>query len=99
MAKRKSKYSQTTNERKLSERDKIFIEMIEMLWQYTDEGLKQIAYDAGVHWGTLYSWKSAHTMKPRIDTLCKVAKVLGFEIVLQAKGKPKAKLRKLQLVK
>jgi DNA-binding phage protein len=97
MAKRNVKFPPNSHAQKMSERDKIFIEMIEMLWQYTDEGLKQIAYDADVHWGTLYSWKSAHTMKPRIDTLCKVAKVLGFEIVLQAKGKPKKKLRAMRV--
>jgi hypothetical protein len=63
-------------------REEIFLDMIHELWKYSDEGLRDIAEQAGCHWTTLYHWKGGKTMAPRIDKLAPVARVLGYNIVL-----------------
>lgn len=63
-------------------REAIFIEIIHELWKYDTEGAKDIAERAGCHWVTLFAWKSGRTNSPRIDKLAPVARVLGYEIVL-----------------
>lgn len=72
-------------------REEIFLDMIHELWKYSDEGLRDIAAQAGCHWTTLYAWKSGATMAPRIDKLAPVARVLGYNIVLQKVKAPVAK--------
>lgn len=42
-----------------------------------------VAETAGVSDQTLYNWHNGLTHKPRIDTITKVAKALGYEIVLE----------------
>ena len=69
-------------------REEIFIDLIHELWKYNDEGLRDIAEQAGCHWVTLYAWKSGKTMAPRIDKLAPVARVLGYNIVLQKTKSP-----------
>lgn len=64
-------------------REAIFLDLIHELWKYSDEGLRDIAYQAGCHWTTLYAWKAGKTGSPRIDKLAPVARVLGYNIVLQ----------------
>ena len=75
---------------KLSEetREAIFIDIIHELWKYSDEGLKDIAEQAGCHWVTLYAWKSGRTNAPRLDKLAPVARVLGYDIILQKRKGP-----------
>lgn len=49
---------------------------------------------SGVTNVTLYNWLNGKTLYPRIDTLTKVARVLGYEIVLKKlPSQPKAKLK------
>ena len=69
-------------------REEIFIDVIHELWKYSDEGLRGIAAQAGCHWVTLYAWKSGKTMAPRIDKLAPVARVLGYNIVLEKTKQP-----------
>jgi predicted ArsR family transcriptional regulator len=63
-------------------REEIFLDLIHELWKYSDEGLREIAEQAGCHWGTLYNWKAGKTMAPRIDKLAPVARVLGYNVTL-----------------
>jgi len=59
---------------------KVFLEIIGLLWEYELPGL---AKEAEVSQSTLYNWMHGKVHAPRLDTLTKVAKVLGYEIVLQ----------------
>lgn len=78
------------NKLKLNEetREAIFLDIIHELWKYSDEGLRTIAAQAGCHWTTLYAWKSGTTIAPRIDKLAPVARVLGYNIVLEKTKQP-----------
>lgn len=68
----------------------MFMTIVRHLWQLNGEAeMKQVAKQAGVHWGTLYNWKSGETVTPRIDTLTKVARVFGYEICLKKTKKAK----------
>jgi hypothetical protein len=69
-------------------REAIFIDIIHELWKYGDEGIKDIAEQAGCHWTTLYAWKSGATNAPRLDKLAPVARVLGYDIILRKTKAP-----------
>jgi len=77
-------------------RDAIFLHIIAELERYTDYGKQDIAEKAQVHWTTLYAWLSGRTRKPRIDTLCRVAFALGFDIVLARRSSSTVKLRRVK---
>ena len=70
------------------ERESVFLEIIYDLMMLNDVEKRQIAEIADIHWGTLYSWTSLRTRTPRIDTLCRVARALGYDIVLKRKSTP-----------
>lgn len=78
------------NALKLSEdnREAVFLDVLHELWKFNDEAIKSIAEEAGCHWVTLYAWKSGRTMAPRIDKLAAVARVLGYDIILQKTKAP-----------
>ncbi len=69
-------------------REAIFIDIIHELWKYSTEGIKDIAEQAGVHWTTLYAWKSGATNAPRLDKIAPVARVLGYDIILRKTKAP-----------
>ena len=77
-------------------RDAIFLHIIAELERYTDYGKQDIAEKAQVHWTTLYAWLSGRTRKPRIDTLCRVALALGYDIVLARRSSSNVKLRRVK---
>ena len=62
-----------------------------------DYDIESVASAADVHVTTLYHWLDGRTTGPRITTMQKVAKAIGYKIVLHltAKGsvKPKRHLR------
>ena len=60
-----------------------------IIWGYD---FAWLANEAGVCKATLYNWCDGRTKHPRFTTLVKVAKVLGFELVLVKTGKPVLKL-------
>ena len=76
-----------------SNKTRIFIDIIHLLWQYNDAGLRSIAEEANVHWTTLYGWRSGKTIAPRSDTLFRVAAALGYDIKLVKK---KLQLRRVK---
>lgn len=76
-------------------REKIFLQVIDILNTYNDKEKRKIADDAEVHWVTLYNWCSFKTFNPHINTLVKVVIALDYEIVLV----PRSKTRKLKLAK
>ena len=73
-------------------RHKIYLTIISELWTLNDAQMQQLAYRAGCHWVTLYNWRAAKVMQPRLDKLAAVAALLGYEIRL-------VKPRPLRLVK
>ena len=76
---------------RLSARDQLFIDLLAIIGT---TNLYWLADQACVAHGTLYNWLDGKTMKPRIDTLTKVAKACGYEIVLK-----RVKGTRLKLVK
>ena len=70
----------------LSDRESIFVEIIYDLLLLSDNEKRAVALDADVHWTTLYSWVSFRTRTPRIDTICRVAKALGYDVILRRKS-------------
>lgn len=76
---------------------------LDLLTAIRDSGFKldELAKEADVAPATLYFWVSNYTKHPRIDTVCKVATALGFDVRLyQVRDvKPTAKQRRLSVVK
>lgn len=93
MALRKKKKIGLNTER---ERERLFLDIIGHLSRYNDDEKKGIAEEAGVHWTTLYSWCSYKTFAPRIDTLSKVARAMGYDIVLKRTKAAKAVIRRIK---
>lgn len=77
----------------IDERETVFVEVIYDLLMLNDHERREIAKNAGVHWTTLYSWMSAKTKKPRLDTVCRVARALGYEVILKRTSGNQPKLR------
>ena len=75
------------------EREAIVDQIVDIIDGLNDQGKKDLADEAEVHWTTMYNWISGKVRKPRIDTLAKVARALGYDIALRAKHK--ARLRKV----
>ena len=67
----------------IDNRHPVFLSIVDDLHIYGAKGLAAIAVDAEVGIATLYYWLNGTTRRPRIGTLHKVARVLGYEIVLQ----------------
>jgi hypothetical protein len=64
-------------------RHAIFLQIIDLLWGYQGEALKDLAEAAGVHWTTLYKWQRGGTYAPRLDKIAAVAAVMGYTVVLK----------------
>lgn len=65
---------------RLNSRDQIFVDLV---GQLGTANIPWVAQQAEVCPATVYNWLNGDTLTPRIDTLCKVAKVMGYEIVLK----------------
>jgi len=53
-----------------------------------------VAQEAGVATSTIYFWLEGRTMYPRLDTITKVARAIGYDIQLvKLPERPKAKLK------
>lgn len=77
MAKRK--HSLDTEEA----RERLFLDIIGHLLRYNDAEKRAIAENAEVHWTTIYNWTHGQTINPHIHTLARVARALGYDIVLK----------------
>lgn len=65
-------------------REDIFLALIAELAKLNDKQIKDVADSARVHWTTLYRWlQEDGTMNPHINTLCRVAPFLGYELFLR----------------
>lgn len=62
-----------------SNRDALFTELVGILVNYDFKSVSEAA-DVGVT--TLWNWCYGATIAPRLNTLVKVAKVLGYELAL-----------------
>jgi DNA-binding phage protein len=62
--------------------DKIFEDIIAMLYPMNEAALKHLALKADVSKGTLYTWKYGPTCFPRLHTIIKVARALGYDVKL-----------------
>lgn len=88
MAQRKKKID-------LDPRAVIFLELIHELWKYGNFHIKDIAEEAGVHFTTLYNWRNAKVVSPRLNTLIAVAEALGYTVELK-RGTIKPKLKSVK---
>lgn len=61
----------------------IFLELIDSLSRMTWPELKELSLEAGVSTQTLVNWAYGPTYNPQINTLVKVARALGAQIVLR----------------
>lgn len=93
MSRMKRKKLTLTTER---EREALFMDVIGHLNRYNDMEKKNIAEEAEVHWTTIYNWCAFKTVAPRIDTLARVARAMGYDIVLKRARSPKAILRRIK---
>lgn len=67
------------------QRDDLFLEVIDKLYHYEGKALLSLAESAGVHYTTLYNWKTV-TFSPRLNTLVRVGAALGMRLIwLKAK--------------
>lgn len=67
----------------------VFTEICGHLWELQGEAqVRELAKAAEVHWTTLYNWRSGAVVAPRLDTLSKVAYVLGYDLVLHRRSAP-----------
>lgn len=74
-------------------RHKLFLQIIDLLWNYDDQGLRDLADEAGCHWVTLYSWKSGRVTSPQLNKIAGVAGAMGYELTLV---KRRAALRRVK---
>lgn len=72
----------TTAKRIDDERFEVFLEIIGRLWQFDGEQLLELAETAGVHWTTLYNWRTGEVTHPTMRTFIPVAEALGYEVRL-----------------
>lgn len=63
-------------------REKIFLTIIDHLWRLDGDAIKDLAESARVHYTTLYNWRNAVTIAPKISTLVRVSYCLGYHITL-----------------
>lgn len=61
----------------------LFRVILDHLWNLNDGGIASLASAAGVSGSTLYFWRNGDVTTPRIDTLTKVGKALGYEMVFK----------------
>lgn len=80
----------------LVEREEIFLDIIYELEKHNDEEKRRIALEASVHYTTLYNWTSFKTVAPRISTLVRVARVLGYDIALVRLAAKAPRLRRVK---
>jgi DNA-binding phage protein len=77
---------------------KIFEEVKDILKDYS---IQSVADVSGVRTSTMYFWLDGTTRCPRLDTIVKVAKAMGYELQLAKTEKAQKGTRKthLQVVK
>ena len=78
----------------IEQRTAVFMDLIPMIWKLNDAGIRELAKTAGIHWTTLYNWRSAKVTHPSIRTLYTVANALGYDIRLVRQYK--ARLRSVK---
>jgi predicted transcriptional regulator len=73
----------------MKEEYKVFADLRKELKNYEGHQLVDLADKAEVSYSTLYFWLDGKTQRPRLDTLSKVAKAMGYgiELVKSKKGK------------
>jgi hypothetical protein len=68
----------------ISSEYRIFNEILVMLWRLNGEAeIRELAAASNVGASTLYAWRGGATITPQIGTLTRVARSLGYEIVLK----------------
>lgn len=61
----------------------LFITVVDMLLDKSGKDLLEISEQAGVSLAAMYFWMNGTTTNPRLDTLHRVADVLGYDLVLK----------------
>lgn len=70
---------------------KAFDRLKEMVWEYN---IEYLANAANVCQATLYNWCDGTTQHPRLTTVVKVAKAMGYEVTFTRISKPVLKVVK-----
>ena len=65
----------------------LFAAIIGQLWRMSYPELQRLALNADVSLACLYNWRNGATLTPRLDTLTRVSRALGFEMTLTASRK------------
>lgn len=90
MAKAKPTMELTT----VSDREQVFLEIVDMLRKYNKAEQAYIALRAGVARTTIRNWCELRVWSPQIRTLAPIARALGYDLVLkrQRPAPPKLKI-------
>lgn len=70
-------------------KEQLFVDLITILNKLPASKWPEIADEAGICLATLYNWCHGTTFNPRLNTVIKVAKALGYEIQLVRTAKLK----------
>ena len=57
-------------------------DMLEDILSMDTEELDELAWQADVHISTLYNWRGGRVKCPRIETIDRVSRVLGYRLAI-----------------
>lgn len=63
----------------------MFRVILRRLWGLSGREVALLAVKAQVDSSTLYNWKAGRVISPRLDTLSRVARELGYNITLEVR--------------
>jgi len=66
----------------LDMRTEIFLQIIALLFNYTDAQLDDLAEEAGCTKQTLYNWKTGRVCFPQLHKIVAVAHAMGYALTL-----------------
>ena len=86
-----AKFARSTE---ISSEFEVFMFVMKHIWTLHGVELEILANRAEVSSQTLYNWRNGYVTKPRIDTVSKVLKAMGYELTWK-KSKSTPKLRRV----
>ena len=85
------KYARSTE---IDSEFEVFMFVMRHLWTLTGTELNVLAHRAEISPQTLYNWRTGYVTKPRIDTISKVLRAMGYELTYR-KSKAAPRLRRV----
>lgn len=74
----------------------LFAIVMRHLWTLTHQELVYLARISSVSETTLYNWRNGYVTTPRLDTLTRVSKNIGYKITFQQIKSKKPKLERVK---